>query len=149
MIRVVRSRKEVIALVAGLAIIGFACSDSTSPTSPVATESEPLLLPASATAIGDDPGDVAIYRFWATAMGEPELIVNGDRQYIRLVVACRHSPEGPDTKAVFRFYGKTMNDGAGLWTGADFWAAVRKDGKDGRDWTPAYRVLKCRTPDAP
>ncbi len=149
MLKVVRSRKKVIALVAGLAILGFACSGSSGPTSPVATQSEPELLSTSSNFVGDAPAtDVYVRTFWATAYGEPELMVNGDKQYIRLKVGCRHSPEGPDTLAVFRFYGKTMKDGAKLWPGAEFRASVRPDGKDGRDWAPAYRVLDCSMPDA-
>jgi hypothetical protein len=148
MIKQLHINKALIALIAGAAVFALACSNSASPTTPVATESQALLVPASGNDLGDGaPGDVAIFNFWATALGEPELIVSGDRQYIRLVVACRHSPNGPDTPAVFRFYGKTMKDGAKLWNGADFYATVKKDWKDGRDYYPAYRVLDCRMPD--
>jgi hypothetical protein len=148
MIRKLLINRGLIVLIGGVALFAFACSESSSPTTPVASESQTLMAPAGGNDLGDEvPGDVAIFNFWATALGEPELIADGDRQYIRLVVACRHSPEGPDTRAVFRFYGKTMKDGAHLWNGADFYATVKKDRKDGRDYYPAYRVLDCRMPD--
>ncbi len=150
MLEVVRNKRKVVACVAGLAILGFACTGSTNPTSPVVTQSEPEVLSTSSNFVSDGAvTDVNVRTVWATAQGEPELMVHGDRQYIRLVVSCRHSPEGPDTRAVFRFYGKTMKDGANLWPGADFLAKVRPDGKDGRDWAPAFRVVNCRMPDAP
>lgn len=152
--RVVRSKRAVLVGMAVLALFAFACRDSNSPTAPIATQSEPMLLPASSNqvadvgVVSDGREDAYVQKFWATAMGEPELVVNGDRQWIRLVVACRHSPEGPDTLAVFNFHGKHMNDGANLWNGAEFWAAVRHEGIDAQDRVPAYKVVHCNMPDA-
>jgi hypothetical protein len=150
MIRDIHINKGFVAVIAGVAVFALACADSVSPTAPVATESQAALMPATANDLDSDKvGDVAIYRFWATAMGDPQQVIDSAHgDHVRLLVACRHSPEGPDTRAVFRFYGNMMNDGMHLWHGAEFYATVKTDWKDGRDWSPAYRVLKVRMPDA-
>ena len=135
MIRVLSSRKSVLMLMAVFAVFAFACSESNNPVAPAANDTE--LVQASANDVRDD-----VKQFWATVVGDPELIVHGDKQWVRVPVACRHSQAGPDQLAAFYFYGSHMDKAMLLRDEVNFWALTRYAGLDGTDWCPAYRVIK-------
>ena len=140
--QVVGSRKAVLALVVALVMVAAACSNGGSPTAPVATESSPTLTQATAADVRDD-----VVRLWAIVMKAPEMVLEGDRPWVRLEVECRHSEYGPSSIAVFRCEGGLLDGCAGLKPSSEILALARYAGMDGRDRCPMWNVTRFRMVD--